>query len=117
MTTFLEQVLAEVRELSDAEQDGVAAEPMAYLGAGEDDRDPQSSDEQIAEVRRRRADPFPGTMTIEEAESTRSYGFAAHLPAPGRSPRFQFLTRHHPAFFWGRQLAVSKKLFGQGDRG
>ena len=68
MTKFLEQVPAEIRKLSDAEQDRIAAELMADLGAGEDDRDLQLSDEQIAEVRRLGADPNPGTMTIEEVE-------------------------------------------------
>lgn len=57
MTKFLEQVLAEVRKLSDEEQDRIAAELMAYLSTGDDDGDLQLSDEQLAEVRRRRADP------------------------------------------------------------
>jgi hypothetical protein len=65
MTKFLEQVLAEVRKLSDEEQDRIAAELMAYLSAGDDDGDLQLSDEQLAEVRRR-ADPSSRNLTINE---------------------------------------------------
>lgn len=69
MTKFLEQVLAEVRKLSDDEQDRIAAELMAHIGTGGNDRDLQLSDEQLAEVRRRRADPNPRIATIEEVEA------------------------------------------------
>lgn len=68
MTKFLEQVLAEVRKLSDEEQDRIAAELMAHLVAG-DDSDLQLSDEQLAEVRRRRADPNPRNATIDEVDA------------------------------------------------
>ena len=69
MTKFLEQVLAEVRKLSDDEQDRIAAELMAHLRTGGDDRDLQLSDEQLAEVRRRRTDPNPRSLTIDEVET------------------------------------------------
>jgi hypothetical protein len=66
MTKFLEQVLAEVRKLSDDEQDRIAAELMAHLRTNGDDRDLQLSDEQLAEVQRRRTDRNPRSLTIEE---------------------------------------------------
>jgi hypothetical protein len=69
MTKFLEQVLAEVRKLSDEEQDRIAAELMAHLDPGEDDQDLQLSDEQLAEVRRRRTDPNPRNVTIEQVDA------------------------------------------------
>ena len=43
MTKLLEQVLAEVRKLSDEEQDKIATELIAYLNAPRDDRDLQLS--------------------------------------------------------------------------
>jgi hypothetical protein len=69
MTRFLDQVLAEVRKLSDDEQDRIAAELMAHLETEGDDRDLQLSDEQLAEVRRRRIDPNPRNVTIEEIDA------------------------------------------------
>jgi hypothetical protein len=71
MTKFLEEVLAEVRKLSDEEQDRIAAELMAHLETGGDDRDLQLSDAQLAEVRRRRADPDPRNLTIEQVARIR----------------------------------------------
>ena len=69
MTKLLEQVLAEVRKLSDEEQDKIATELIAYLNAPGDDQDLQLSDEQLAEVRRRLADPNPRNLAIEEVEA------------------------------------------------
>jgi hypothetical protein len=47
MTKFLEQVLAEVRKLSDEEQDRIAAELMAHLKTSEGDGDLRLSNEQL----------------------------------------------------------------------
>jgi hypothetical protein len=69
MTKLLEQVLAEVRKLSDDEQDRIAAELISYLDGSGDDDDRQLSDEQLAEVRRRRADPNPQNTTLEDIEA------------------------------------------------
>jgi hypothetical protein len=69
MTKFLEQVLAEVRKLSDEEQDRIAAELMAHLKTSEGDGDLRLSNEQLEEVRRRRADPNPNNVALEGLEA------------------------------------------------
>jgi hypothetical protein len=65
MTKLLERAIAQVRELSADAQDMAAAELMRYLGAA---RDPQLSDDQLAEVRRRRAERNPQTLTLDELD-------------------------------------------------
>ncbi len=67
MTKLLDQAIAEVQKLTDEEQDRIAAELMATVTESIRDRGLQLSDEQLAEVRRRRAEPNPRTLTLEEA--------------------------------------------------
>jgi hypothetical protein len=66
MTTLLEKAIAKVREFLEDAQDVAAAEPMRYLGAA---RDPQLSDDQLAEVRRRRAEHNPHTLALARLSS------------------------------------------------
>ena len=54
MTRLLEQALQQVEQLSPSEQDAAGAALIDYLAHRDDMR---LSDEQLAEVRRRRADP------------------------------------------------------------
>jgi len=54
MTKLLEQALQQVEQLSPSEQDAAGAALIDYLAHSDDMR---LSDEQLAEVRRRRADP------------------------------------------------------------
>jgi hypothetical protein len=68
MTKLLEQVIADVRKLSDEEQDAIAEELIAYLGAA-GNFDPHLSDEQLAELRRRRADAASRMLSIDEVEA------------------------------------------------
>ena len=63
MTKLLETAIAQVRELPEDAQDMAAAELMRYLGAA---RDPQLTDDQLAEVRRRRAERNTNTFTLDE---------------------------------------------------
>ena len=69
MTKLLEQAIAEVRKLSDEEQDRIATELMTYLTDLSDGRGIQLSEEQVAEVRRRLAEADPKYLTWEEAEA------------------------------------------------
>ncbi len=66
MTKLLEEAIAKVRELSEAEQDMAAVELMRYL---ESTRDPRLSDEQLAELNRRLADPNAKTLTLDELDA------------------------------------------------
>jgi len=68
MTKLLEKVLADVRKLSAEEQDEIAGELIAYLGATHDDTF-QLSDEQLVEVRRRRSGSSSRDMKLEEIEA------------------------------------------------
>lgn len=54
MTKLLEQALRQVEQLSASDQDAAGAALIDYLAHRDDTR---LSDEQLAEVRRRRADP------------------------------------------------------------
>ena len=63
MSKLLEQVLADVRELPEDEQDMAANALLQYLAFT---RDPQLSDEQLDEVRRRRAEQKPERLTLAE---------------------------------------------------
>jgi hypothetical protein len=63
MSKLLEKAIAQVRELPAGAQDMTAAELLRYLGAA---RDPQLSDDQLAEVQRRRAKHNPRTLSLDE---------------------------------------------------
>jgi hypothetical protein len=64
MTTLLEQALRQVERLSADEQDAAAAALMDYLKHRDDLR---LADAQLAEVRRRRADPDRKLVSHAEA--------------------------------------------------
>jgi hypothetical protein len=64
MTRLLEQTLREVEELSESEQDAAAAALLDYLSHR---RETRLTDEQLAEVRRRRADPDRKLVSHDEA--------------------------------------------------
>jgi hypothetical protein len=66
MTKLLEEVIAQVRELSEDAQDMAAAELMRYLAVS---RDPQLSDAQLAEVRRRRAEQNPASLSLDQFDT------------------------------------------------
>lgn len=63
MTKLLDEAIEKVRSLPDSEQDMAAAEIMRYLNAV---HEPQLSDGQLAEVRRRRAARDPQTLSHAE---------------------------------------------------
>lgn len=65
MTKLLEQAIAQARHLSEAEQDALAETLLAHL-AGDDTTRYRLTDEQMAEVRRRLADPEPRFLTLDE---------------------------------------------------
>jgi hypothetical protein len=69
MTKLLDQIIAEVRKLSDDEQDRIAAELISYLSASAHDREPQLSEEQLAEVRQRRSDSNSQNLALDEVEA------------------------------------------------
>ena len=69
MTKLLEQAIAEVRKLSDEEQDSVAAEMMIHLRSTRDRDDLQISDADLADLRRRRAENDPEHMSLGEVEA------------------------------------------------
>lgn len=66
MTKLFEEAIAQVRDLPEEAQDMAARELMRYLAVA---RDPQLSDEQLAEVRRRRAERDPKTLTLSEFDA------------------------------------------------
>jgi hypothetical protein len=66
MTKLLEEAIAQVRELPEGAQDMAAAELMRYLGAA---RNPKLSDEQLKEVRRRRAERNPATLSLDQFDA------------------------------------------------
>ena len=65
MTKLLEQALQQVEQLSPSEQDAAGAALIDYLAHRDDMR---LSDEQLAEVRRRRADPNRKLMSHADAK-------------------------------------------------
>jgi hypothetical protein len=65
MTKLLEQALQQVERLSESEQDAAGAALIDYLAHRDDMR---LSDEQLAEVRRRRADPQRKLVSHEDAK-------------------------------------------------
>lgn len=74
MTKLLERIFAHVRELPEEEQEKAATAFMTYLDAARD-IDVQISDEQLAEVRRRRAETDPPWLSHEEfRDSLRRFG-------------------------------------------
>jgi hypothetical protein len=66
MTKLLEEVIAQVRELPEDAQNMAAAEFKRYL---EVSRNPQLSDAQLAEVRRRRAEQDPAILTLDQFDA------------------------------------------------
>ncbi len=64
MTKLLRDVLKQVEQLPDDEQDAAAGALLDYLTHRKDLR---VSDEQLAEIRRRRADPDRKLVSHEEA--------------------------------------------------
>lgn len=65
MTKLLEQALRQVEQLSANDQDAAGAALIDYLAHRDDTR---LSDEQLAEVRRRRADPNRKLVSHAEAK-------------------------------------------------
>ena len=65
MTKLLDEVVAKVRQLPEDEQNAAAGALLDYL---QSNRDLQLSDEQLAEVRRRRAVKNPITMTLDQLD-------------------------------------------------
>lgn len=65
MSKLLEEAITRVRELPEAAQETVAVEMMRYVATVSE---PQLSDEQVAEVRRRRAERNPATLTLQELD-------------------------------------------------
>lgn len=64
MTKLLEQALRQVEQLSESDQNAAGAALIDYLAHRDDMR---LSDTQLAEVRRRRADPDRKLVSREEA--------------------------------------------------
>ena len=63
MTKLLRQAIERVEKLPESEQDAAAGALMDYL---DQMRNLQLSDEQVAEVRRRLADPARQTVPLDE---------------------------------------------------
>ena len=66
MTKSLSHVLSKVHALSAVEQDGAAELLKEYVSAVQSDV--RLSDEQLAEVRRRRAEKNPKTLTLKQLD-------------------------------------------------
>jgi hypothetical protein len=64
MTKLLEQAVSQVEQLSDAEQDAAAGALLDYV---KHMREMRLTDEQVAEVKRRRADPNRKLISHDEA--------------------------------------------------
>jgi hypothetical protein len=64
MTRLLRDTLKQVEQLPDGEQDAAAVAMLDYLAHR---RDLRVSDEQLAEIRRRRADPNRKLVSHDEA--------------------------------------------------
>jgi len=72
MTKFFEQTLREVEQLSAPEQDAAAGALLDYLAHRQNTR---LTDEQLAEIRRRRADPDQSLISHDDArERIRRFG-------------------------------------------
>jgi hypothetical protein len=70
MTKLLEQALRQVEQLSASDQDAAGAALIDYLAHRDDMR---LSDEQLAEIRRRRADPDRKLVSQAEAKERLSW--------------------------------------------
>jgi hypothetical protein len=66
MTKLLRDVVKQVEQLPDGEQDAAATAVLDYLAHRNDLR---VSDEQLTEIRRRRADPSRKLVSHEEARA------------------------------------------------
>ncbi len=66
MTKMLRDAISQVEKLPDGEQDAAAGALLDYLTHR---RDLRVSDEQLAEIRRRRADPNRKLVSHEEARA------------------------------------------------
>lgn len=66
MTKLLRDALRQVEQLPEAEQDAAAAAMLDYLAHR---RDLRVSDEDLAEIRRRRADPNRRLVSHDEARA------------------------------------------------
>jgi hypothetical protein len=64
MTKLLRDAISQVEKLPDGEQDAAATAMLDYLAHK---RDLRVSDEQLAEIRRRRADPNRKLVSHDEA--------------------------------------------------
>lgn len=64
MTELLDQTIREIERLPASEQDAAAGALLDYL---EHRKNTRLTDEQLAEVRRRRADPDRQLLSLEEA--------------------------------------------------
>ena len=64
MTKLLRDTIKQVEQLPEGEQDAAAVAMLDYLAHR---RDLRSSDEQLAEIRRRRADPNRKFVSHEQA--------------------------------------------------
>jgi hypothetical protein len=65
MTKLLEQAIAQAKRLPDEEQDAAANALLTFLDSASDIH---LTDEQAAEIRRRRAESRPVTMTLAELD-------------------------------------------------
>lgn len=66
MTKLLRDTIKQVEQLPDGEQDAAAVAMLDYLAHK---RDLRVSDEQLAEIRRRRADPNRKLVSHDEARA------------------------------------------------
>lgn len=66
MTKLMEEAIRQVAQLSEGEQDAAAGALLDYV---KHMRELQLTDEQIAEVRRRRADPDRKFLSLEEVRA------------------------------------------------
>ena len=66
MTKLLRDVISQVEKLPDGEQDAAAVAMLDYLAHR---RDLRVSDEDLAEIRRRRADPNRRLVSHDEASA------------------------------------------------
>ena len=67
MTRSLTQVLAKVQDLPAADQNGAAELLKEYMATVESDV--RLTNEQVAEVRRRRAEKNPKTLTLKQLDN------------------------------------------------
>ena len=68
MTTLLEKAIAQARRLPAGDQEELAELLMAYIGDAPGE-DPQLSEDQLSELRRRLAEEHPHHLSLEEFEA------------------------------------------------